>query len=196
MFDLQQVHAYRSVKAPQALREQVLRAHIPARSSRQRGAVSIAAALAACLILVFGLSQADFGRGELLLMGEPLKEGQTVVLGEMTPPQGDAVSFARQVEPDQRMELELEVKLKEPAALEVSGGSAVVLKDGEVQTDLTALEGEITVVWEVDPAQQDELFQLTLCGEDSCRTISLGYEEDQGGWIARTHHKESRRNQS
>ncbi len=196
MFDLQQVNAYRSVEAPEELRERVLTEANKTKAPRRSGPFAAAAALAACLLLVLGLSRLGSGPADLILMGEPLREGRAVVLEEGSGMPQDAVAYSRQVMPNQLLPVELELTLKKETTLEVSGGTASVLQDGEEQEDWTALAGNITVFWEIDPTQREQTYQLTMHGGDTCRSVTLSYEEDEGGWVARTNHTEHWRKQS
>lgn len=185
MFDFQQVNAYRNIEAPQGLRQQVLTAAKRHKPSR-RGQFAGAAALAACLALVLGLSLTGLGRADVLLMGEPLKEGTAVVVE--TAGQTPVVTFSRQAADTEQLELELELRLKDSTRLEFSGGTGTVLQDGEVQNDLTGLKGTVHVLWQIDPTRVDQTYQLTMYGEDTCRTITLSYEESKGDWIAQINH--------
>lgn len=188
MFDIQQVNEYRKVKAPEELRQQVLQAATKRHSPRHRGAFAGVAALAACLALVLGLHFAGLGGADVLLMGEPLKEGAPVVLElaalprTMAEPQNGPAAYSRQTMPTQQVELEL--NLKDTTRLEVSDGYLMVLQNGEAVDDWTALHGKVTVLWEIDPAQVTNTYQLEMYGGETCRKITLSYEENQGGWIA------------
>ena len=188
MFDIQQVNEYRKVKAPEKLRQQVLQAATKRHRPRHRGAFAGVAALAACLALVFGLHFAGLGGANVLLMGEPLKEGAPVVLElaagpqAMAEPQTGPTAYSRQAMPTQQVELEL--NLEDTTRLEVSDGYLMVLQNGEAVDDWTALHGKVTVLWEIDPAQVTKTYQLEMYGGETCRKITLSYEENQGGWIA------------
>lgn len=186
MFDLRQVNAYRSVEAPEELRQQVLQAAKEHRKPKHRSASAGIAALAACLALVLSVHFAGQSSADVILMGEPLREGSAVVVEELSMPAAGPTAYSRQAAAARQLELEL--KLDDSTRLKVSDGAVTVLQQGEVVENLAALRGTVTVLWEIDPTQVTETYQLEMYGGESCCKITLSYEENQGGWIAQINH--------
>ncbi len=182
MFDQEQVKAYRSVEAPEALRQQVMQGVKAARRRPRHGRVwAGTAALAACLALVLGLRLNAPKGAEVLVMGQTLKEGSVVRMADGA---AGPARYAGEAEGSAPLVVELELHLDEPTRLETVGGTVTVLRDGESVEDWTALEGRVTVLWEIDPTPGDPKYQLDLHHGGTCQTVTLSYAEAQGGWIA------------
>ena len=160
MFNDEQIRSYRSIKAPEALREKVLSSAKP----RRIRVMPLVAALAACLILALSFGSLTGGGEDIRINGQ-VPDG-SVVLFESVP------ASANRSAPVCTFEVEL--RLDSPAEVTVSSGTVSAKKIPAAKA--VRLSRSATLIWETECSEALPVCELEIRDSDGVTVITLTYK--------------------
>lgn len=182
MFDQKQADAFRSITAPEELRERVLAMEQKKSRNSRRLIMSISSA-AACLLLVAAIPL----RGRTLqkkpvfsVNGTTLAEEAMLLSDESS---GAMTASARTV---QKYTAVISAEFPTDTTLAVSDGRIELtsIDSSEVigQGEECKAKGEVLIRWTVDIPEKDAQYYLTADTDSKEQTITLYYESAAGLW--------------
>ena len=181
MFDKKTVDAYRSISAPDELKEKVMASCLVEKTSEKRsffGNMRMYATLAACFVLVIVFSVfavGNFGDLSVSVYGKTLTS-ESMVLSD-----SEIEPIAYSVEPRTLGRTNV------PVELEVSGETAISVSEGMMKvydakteeelyagTEFTAVE-DVLIHWTVDADEAAKHFEMTINGRKKklCNSVGL-----------------------
>ena len=170
MFSEEKIRAYRSVKAPETLRDAVL-----ASSQRENGTRSVGKwmlPVAACLVLCVSLWLLNPWQTEISvrLDGKPLEETVTLEIADASPLRRSAPSISVPVE----LELGKEVEIS------VSKGKLIL--EGKEPASTLTVGGTVAFVWEIP--SKDGAFPCTMeLDENGSKTVIELRSDEKTGFV-------------
>lgn len=173
MFNKSQLEAYNSIKAPDELYEKILTSK-PKKTKIYL--IPVVSSLAACLVLIFGIS-AFLSQGynpNVTFNGQSLTD--SVVFYDISP--------ARAFDMRSSSVLSLPVELKLEEKTEVSVNEGVIVFDDE-RTSSASLEGEISLIWEIQRTGDFPQCVMTLESSEGKAEITLTQNEADGSFTAK-----------
>lgn len=173
MFNKSQMDAYSNIKAPQELLEKVVNAK-PKKSKIYL--IPLVSSLAACLILIFGVSVfANSFNPQVTFNGQSLKD--SVVFYDISP------ISTMDMRSSPVLSMPLELKLSDETQVSVSEG-VIILANGE-RVSRTTLEGDVTVIWEIQRQGDFPQSEMTLKSSKGTKQITLTQNEADGSFTAK-----------
>ena len=187
MFDKKEIEFYRSISAPENLRERVLS------SWEEKQPVSLifphmfpmAWSVAACLVLVivlFVFQTKNLGEVSIWVSGNAiLPESSTSVYPE------HGVTTLRHSETEETISPSIAFPMKfmlpEETEISVSSGEMEMTIHDTVSfgTILTA-HNEILIIWHINPTDAEHTFVMNLQGDSKSETLTLVYDETTDIW--------------
>jgi len=171
MFNKSQLEAYSNIEAPQELYEKVLSSK-PKKSKIYL--LPLAASLAACLILIFGIGFRSNFDSEIFLNGQ-LVNTDTVIIGELAPEsKADMRSLPT-------LKIFVELTLTEKTKVTVSSG-VLILENGERVNSVT-FKDDVSFFWEVESKAELTESTMTLNSFSGKQEIILT-QYDDGSYTA------------
>ncbi len=172
MFSEAQKSAYRAVTAPESLRERVLdiAADRP-RPKKKPAGRWLAAAIAACLMLVMSSALLPKGGTEILTGGAAIG-GEPVALSE-----SGGVALARAAEP-----------LQVPLAVNPRGEVTLTPEDGVLRSGDTLIAAGTTIdapaelIWEIERPDTAETYVLRVDGGAGSSALTLAFDAAENCW--------------
>ncbi|MDD6262697.1 MAG: hypothetical protein PUA83_06400 [Clostridiales bacterium] len=184
MFDDKMTEAYRSIKAPESLRERVVSSDCevrPFRAKRVRYMKPLAAA-AACVMLsaaAFGYSFAPGARAEIC--GTAVDSGKSLAVTDSS-----AVPFSLAREGGaETVEVQIELKLSGSAKVYVSEGRVFAGGAGEELADCgneTRIRGNTSLCWRAEAVPEGEPLFLTVKIRAKKLVFRLEFNAEIGEW--------------
>ena len=183
MFDEKEIAAYRSIAAPQDLKDKVLSSCTAQTPKRRdlRKLSRVISALAACLVLATVLTTYAVGNYtslDVAVSDRVLNEDSSLAFTAQD--NGIAVAMHREV-PVTTVPFTFDGH----ATLRVSGGVMNVIENGEIVYIGTEYEtnGKTLVHWTVSGDETSQTLEMTVIGRFKTETIVLHYDEANGAWI-------------
>ena len=173
MFNKSQLDAYSNIKAPDELFEKVVNSK-PKKSKIYL--IPLVSSLAACLILVFGV--AVFGNSfnpQVTFNGQSLTD--SVQFYDISP------ISTMDMRSSPVLSMPLEFKLSDETQVSVSEG-VIILENGE-RVSRTTLEGDVTVIWEIQRQGDFPESKMTLESSKGSKEIILTQSEADGSFTAK-----------
>lgn len=180
MFSENQIKEYKSISAPEELRQKVL----SMKKAEKKQAFKVRNigiyAAAACLVLVISLSGV-FGGNDFSASfnGQKLDSGAVTVQTDS----GIAMLDARSLD---ELSVDIEIETSKNAEIEVSDGSIQIsdTETGEV-SDNTSFKGKKIVRWTIANADESETYEMTVTFKNGkTETITLEYDRQAQCWTA------------
>ena len=180
MFSENQIKEYKSISAPEELRQKVL----SMKKAEKKQAFKVRNigiyAAAACLVLVLSLS-GIFGNGDISasLNGKPLGDEAVSVQSDSSIAMLDARSL-------DELSVDIEIETGKNAEIEVSDGSIQIsdTETGEVSEN-TSFKGKKIVRWSIPNADESRAYEMTVTFKNGkTETITLEYDRDAMCWTA------------
>lgn len=185
MFDDKMTGAYRSIKAPESLRERVLSSECDVRpfKVKRKPYMKTLAAAAACIMLsaaAFGYSFAPGARAEIY--GAAMKSGESIAVEELS---AAPFSLARK-DGAESVEVPFELKLSGKAEVSVSYGRVFVGDDesGELADcgNETLIRGNTSLCWRAEAVPEGEPLFLTVKIRAKKLVFRLEFNAEIGEW--------------
>ncbi len=188
MFDERKIEAYKSITAPDELRERVLNtAQTSADSSLRKRTIThkvcSAAAMAAGLMLVVGLPMYMLNKGsapEVSFNGQ-LLTADRISVSEIN--SGVSVASTRSCT---TAEIPLELDIDRRTEISLSGGT---MKISQPDTDTVLYSGadystdsDVNIQWRIDALESSQTYCMTLDDNKNTYEITLSYDEAAGEW--------------
>jgi hypothetical protein len=184
MFDQKEVAAYRSISAPDSLRDKVLSscANMAPKKRNPREYMRMVSSIAACFVLVAVLAvfgAQSYGHVSVSLSGEKLREDQSMIYH--SPISAQVASMYREREGTAVL-----FEFDGHAALSVSDGVMAIV-DADTQDILYtgteyAIDGKTLVNWTVHADDTAKTFEMTVRGAFKTEKIILTYDADENEW--------------
>ena len=172
MFNKSQLNAYNNIKAPDELFEKVANAE-PKKSKIYL--IPLVSSLAACLILIFGIASfSSFSAPKVTFNGQDLSE--SVVFYDISP------ANILDMRSSPVLSLPVDLELKSTTEVAVSEG-VILLNNGERAQSKT-LEGDVSLVWEIQRTGDFPQCTMTLGSNGKTTTITLTQNETDGSFTA------------
>lgn len=178
MFEKREIEAYKSITAPDELRERVLSADYSVARRSIQHKIGALVAMAACMILIVGLPMyvlRSSAKPEILLHGEPLTADGIAIIEESAVP---AEASARST-PTFSVQLELELKCE--TEISVTEGIITVTDPETLErlytgTEFTSDSDVITINWSTEVPGDSTTYYMTLKDGINNSEIILSYD--------------------
>ena len=158
MFNEKQLNAYRSIKADDALLQQI---KAKAKAKRKRTAYFITAA-AACLVLIMSGFFVN-NHNNIIVNGQKLTD--SVVFYDT------ASAYARTV--SSTVSVPIEIKASKKTDISVSGGTISI--NGSAAQKQAVISSNTLIWWEVDPNTESE-FEMIISSKKDVKKVTLKYD--------------------
>lgn len=185
MFDKKTIDAYRSISAPDELKQKVL-ASCTSDIPRQRsfmGNIRIFATLAACFVLVIMLSVfavGDFGDLSVSVRGMTLSSEPVNLITQRS------AIVAYGMDSYAKTSVPVEVAVNSNTELTVTGGMMRACKmDTEEEYDSGTkllIDSDTLIYWDVESSAAESHFEMTVTGQKKSYRIILDYDQYKKTW--------------
>lgn len=162
MFKEPERQAYQSIRAPQELREKIMK------KPTKRLPMYLSTALAACLVLAIGIG--FFFQGSepgIKINGQPLES--SLVYYDLSP-----VSDLRSTPV---LTVPVELELSGESRISVSHGRLV--KEGQAPVTTMTEDGSLSLVWEIQRTEEIPPCEMTITHGKDVTTLTLEYENSE-----------------
>lgn len=169
MFTDKEVTAYYNIKAPDDLRQRITK---PQKKSKKM--LYISSAIAACFIFVITGFVIN-NQSNIVINGKLLKD--SIVFYDNT------ISLGRTV--SSKISVPIEIKTLHSTKITVAQG--VISAEGSTSSKELVISSSKMILWEIEPNQNDNLFEMQISNNKGVEKVTLQYEN---GKITATKEKE------